>query len=325
VRRSGIRRRIEKCPGSHLEWVLTMEVAVGSELGIWQKQNNDAHLTECLAPSITFFGVADGFGVLGRGTPTATLALASVRDYLRRRQRVGAFGRGASPSNLRALLLGALDHANARLYGQSGSHEDFVAGGTSVTTVLVVGHHAFVGHVGDARAYLLRFGRLEPLTSDDAMFTDVVTSAKAPFAPRSRARSLLWRSLGTQPKLEASIAHVELLPGDQLVLCTDGVHRCVSADELGEALVSGESPSDIVARLLLLTKMRGGLDNSTLIVGRDLLVSSPVQAAPVRPEARFRAAIAFAMLLFIAILLSYIVYRENTLPATNEMVSGERR
>ena len=66
-------------------------------------------------------------------------------------------------------MLAALDHANARLYSQSGSHEDFVGSGTSLTVVLVVGHHAFVGHVGDARAYLLRLGRLELLTADDAM------------------------------------------------------------------------------------------------------------------------------------------------------------
>jgi PPM family protein phosphatase len=302
-----------------------MEVAVGSELGIWQKQNNDAHLSECIAPNVTFFGVADGFGALGRGSPTAMLALTSVRDYLRRRQRLGAFGRNASPSNLRAVLLGALDHANGRLYGQSGSHEDFVAGGTSMTTVLVVGHHAFVGHVGDARAYLLRLGRLESLTADDAMFTDVLTSATTSLPSRARVRSLLWRSLGTQPKLEASIAHVELLAGDQLVLCTDGVHRYVSADEIGDALLSGESSSDVVARLLLLTKMRGGLDNGTLLVGRDLLAATPLAAVAVRSEARFRSTVALVMLMLAALLLAFFVYRESTEPLTTEMVSGDHR
>lgn len=302
-----------------------MEVAVGSELGIWQKQNNDAHMSECIAPNVTFFGVADGFGALGRGTPTAALALASVRDYLRRRQRLGAFGRNASPSNLRALLLGALDHANGRLYGQSGSHEDFVAGGTSMTAVLVVGHHAFVGHVGDARAYLLRLGRLESLTADDAMFTDVVASAKTSLPPRARTRSLLWRSLGTQPKLEASIAHVELLGGDQLVLCTDGVHRFVSPDEINEALLSGESSSDVVARLLLLTKVRGGLDNGTLIVGRDLLVGTPVQSNAVHSDGRVRATVALVMLMCAALLLAFFVYRDSAMPLTTETASGDRR
>ena len=89
------------------------------------------------------------------------MALGWVRDYLRRRQRLGAFSRHVSPSDLRSLLLGALDYANGRLYEQSGSHDDFVAGGTSLTAVLIAGHHALVAHVGDARAYLVRLGRLE--------------------------------------------------------------------------------------------------------------------------------------------------------------------
>jgi serine/threonine protein phosphatase PrpC len=291
-----------------------MDVAVGSELGIWQRHNDDAHVSESIASNVAFFGVADGFGALGRGVPTASLALGAVRDYVRRRQRLGAFGpRGPSPSHVRALLLSAMDYANTRLYAQSGSHEDFVAGGTSLTAVLLVGHHAFVGHVGDARAYLLRLGRLEPLTTDDAMSTDAVPSAKSSLVARPRARSLLWRSLGTQPKLEASIAHVELLAGDQLVLCTDGIHRCVTADEIGSALLDGESASDAVARLFALTKMRGNLDNATLLVGRDLLVPSMV--APVRPShvvASFRAFVTLVLLVCVAVILAVSVYKTGT-------------
>jgi PPM family protein phosphatase len=305
-----------------------MDVAVGSELGIWQRQNDDAHVSESIAPSVTFFGVADGFGALGRGVPTASLALGAVRDYIRRRQRLGAFGsRGPSPSNVRALLLSALDYANARLYAHSGSHEDFVAGGTSLTAVLIVGHHAFIGHVGDARAYLLRLGRIEPLTVDDAMFTDAVASAKSSLPARPRARSLLWRSLGTQSKLEASIAHVELLAGDQLVLCTDGIHRCVSSDEICEALIGSDSSSEVVTRLIGLTRVRGNLDNATLIVGRDLLVASSVAPARRRyATGTFRSVAALVMLVCAAIFLGFFVYRASTFdPSPTETSAPDHR
>lgn len=255
-----------------------MEVAVGTDLGIWQRRQSDAHVAECIAPGVSLLAVADGFGDVGRGSATATLALSTVREYLRRRQRVGSFGRNVSPSSLRAVLLAALDYANARLFAQGGSHEDFVGSGSSITTVLIVGAHAFVGHVGDARAYLMRLDRLELLTADDAMFADTaVTSAKTSLPAKPRSRGLLWRSLGTQAKLEASIAHVELVPGDQLVLCTDGVHRTIEDDEFSAALMDCDSASDVVARLLATAKSRGAVDNSTLVVGRDLLAP----AAPV--------------------------------------------
>jgi protein phosphatase len=276
-----------------------VEVAVGTELGIWQRRQSDAHLAECIAPNVTLFALADGFGEIGRGSPVAPLALATLRDYLRRRYRAGSFGRSASPSGLRAILLAALDHANARIYAQSGSHEDFVGSGTSLTAVMLVGHQALVGHVGDARAYLLRLGRLDMLTSDDAMFADAaVTSAKNLLPAKPRTRGLLWRSLGTQAKLEASIAHVELLAGDQLVLCTDGVHRCVDDDELAGALAESESSADAVARVLGTAKARGNVDNGTLIVGRELLVATaPALGIPAQGRGTVRALLCLALII----------------------------
>ena len=302
-----------------------MDVSVGSELGIWQRYNSDAHASESIAPNVTFLGVADGFGAMVGGASAAVLALGAVRDYVRRRQRLGAFGPRVSPSGVRSLLLGALDYANARLYAQSGSHEDFVAGGTSLTAVLLVGHHAFVGHVGDARAYLSRLGRLEPLTVDDAVFTDAVASAKSPLPSRPRPRSLLWRSLGTQAKLEASIADIELLAGDQLVLCTDGVHRCVSPAEMNEALAAGDSASEVAARLFTLARTRGNLDNATLIVGRELLVPTLFPASRTRSEGSFRSAVALFMLVCAAVFLGFFVYRASTFdPSTStETYAGE--
>ncbi len=274
-----------------------MEVAVGTELGIWQRRQSDAHIAECIAPNVTLFGIADGFGDLGRGSPIAPLALTTVRDYLRRRHRVGALGRHVSPSTLRGILLAALDHANGRLYAQSGSHEDFVGGGTSLTAVMIVGHHAFVAHVGDSRAYVQRLGRLDMLTADDAMFADAaVTSAKTSLAAKPRTRGVLWRSLGTQPKLEASIAHVELLAGDQLLLCTDGVHRCLDDEELCDALHISESAGEAVTRLLATARARGNVDNGTVILGRDLLVATVPALHAKRAAGPLRAAVALALL-----------------------------
>ncbi|HEY0798395.1 MAG TPA: protein phosphatase 2C domain-containing protein [Candidatus Baltobacteraceae bacterium] len=285
-----------------------MEIAVGSDLGIWQRHNNDAYLSELIAPGINFFGIADGFGTLGHGVPTAAVALETVRDYLRRRQRMGAGrGRATSPASVRALLLAALDHANARLFALGGSHEDYVGSGTSLTAVLVVGHHAFVGHVGDARAYLLRREHLESLTADDALFADVVASAKTSLPAKPRMQSVLWRSLGTQAKLEASIAHIELLAGDQLILCTDGVHRCLAPEEIGRALLESDSASEAVGRLLATTKTRGSLDNGTLIVGRDLLAAQSPPSNRATRLLSLRLMLGFFTLLMLALVMAMFV------------------
>ena len=281
-----------------------MEIAAGTEIGLRARHPTDAHLEECIAPNVTLLAIADGFGAIGR-VPTAQCALALVRDFLRRRHRLGAYGRNVSPSSLRAILLAALEHANVRLYEGGGSHEDRVGSGTSLTAVLVVGEHALVGHVGDARAYLMRGRSLEMLTVDDAMVVDTAVTSATRVVSRPRVRGVLWRTLGTQAKLEASVAHVDVRPGDQLVLCTDGVHRLLDDDELGDALVRADHCADAVARILATARARGSLDNGTLVVCRDLLRSAPV-ALRGTPRAGIRALVALGLL--VAALLSFGSY-----------------
>jgi len=283
-----------------------LEIAVGSNVGFWQVRQTDAHIAEVIAPGITLLALADGFGAADKGLPTAEVALATLRDYLRRR-RSFTLGSRQAPSHVQNLLLSALDLVNARLYAQSGSNDDFVGSGTSLTAVLIVNNHAFVGHAGDSRAYLMRLGGLELLTADDAVFTDAtVTSAKTSVHAKPRPRGLLWRSLGTQPKLEASISHLELMPGDRLLLCTDGVHRSLESDEVGDALEASNDPADSVTALLTLARDRGNADNGTLIVARELLV-----APPPSPRRRTRSdafGSAATVLLMVACILAVAFY-----------------
>lgn len=293
-----------------------MDVGFGTELGLLRGLSSDALVVDALAPGVTLLAVADGFGEIGRGNATAPLALATVREFVRRRQRVGAFDRNVSPSGVRTLLLSALDHANAKLYEQSGSHEDFVASGTSLTAVLVVGAHAFVGHVGDARAYLSRLGRLEMLTADDAIFADTaVTNTKMPAFTKPRSRGLLWRSLGTQAKLEASIAHIELLAGDRILLCTDGAHRCIDDREFCDAFVDDDCADDIVVRLLATMRARGNVDQGTIVFARDVLAASvPTRAsfiARLRPLRVALAIVTMCALLLGGVLAVRIGYTER--------------
>ena len=124
---------------------------------------------------------------------------------------------------------------------------------------------------------------------------------------------MLWRSLGTQHKLEVSIANVELLAGDELVLCTDGIHRRVDVDEIGEMLERSQTAGEAVARMLALAKGRGSVDNGTIVVGRELLASTPV--AP-RPDFfdRLRGTVTLVILAVVAISFAVYVYRFGLVP-----------
>jgi PPM family protein phosphatase len=251
-----------------------MEIAVGSELGISQHQRSaDACCSEALAPDVALLAVADGFGSFGRGT-VAESVVAMLREFFRRKIRSGSLAsrNNNMPLAMRRLMLAAFAHANNRIYAQSGSHDDFVAAGASLTAALVVGSQVYIGHVGEARAYLVREERLSVLTEDDAIAPEVGGGGKMTIGAGARLRSLLTRTLGTQPALEATVTNFELAADDRLILCTDGVHKTLSSDELEFAASSPGSSAEVVDRILALLKMRGNQDGGTIIVGADLTI-----------------------------------------------------
>jgi len=227
-----------------------MEIAVGSKPGTATRGLVDAHVAEMIGQGVVLLAVAEGFGLV-RGTGTPQVAVTTVRDALRRRVRPD--GRDA-----RASLMGALSAANARVYAHSGSNDDFVASGTSLSVALIVGDRAHIAHVGRTRAYLCREDALMPLTSDDALGGDGWTA------------NILTRTLGAQATLDATVSNVRLMRGDALVLATGAFHTTITEDEIAATLRSTDSSESVTQRLLEVGRLRGGNFAGTVIVGRAL-------------------------------------------------------
>lgn len=280
-----------------------MEIAVGTHPGAWQKHGGDAALAESLAPNVTLLAVADGFGSISRGISIAQSALFFVRDFLRRKARSGVFStRATSTAARRQLVLAALSYANSRLFSQSSSHDDYVAGGASVTAALLIDEHAFVGHVGTSRAYLLHNGALETVTRDDAFDVAPAESARSSAPAGLHVRPMVTRTLGTQPSLEASVIHIGVAAGDRLLLCTSGFHRRVAADELHQVLRNTEPAPEAVTTLLVAAKQRR-LERGSVVVAGDLATPlAATEAALPRPAPPGRTIRALAFTLVVVLL-----------------------
>jgi protein phosphatase len=226
--------------------------------------------------------VAHGFGRI-RERSSAAVAVQVVRDSVKRRVRT-------ERRDPRAALAAAFDAANARVYAHSGSTDDFVASGTSLTAALIVGDHAFVGHVGATRAYLGRDATLSQLTVDDAV--------------GNGSLRLLTRALGTQPTLEPALASLRLMHADALVLSSGAVHELLDQDEIADALRVSVSSEAATARLLAIAGIRGE-GAGTVIVGRALTESPRDRATVRRPPVRETALLLIVMLIatIVAILM----------------------
>jgi PPM family protein phosphatase len=250
-----------------------VEIAVGSKPSLRPHGNVDAHVAEVIAPGVVLLAVAEGFGCV-RGQAAPLVAALAIRDALRHRVRPD--GRDA-----RAALLSAFASANARVFAHSGSHDDFVASGSSISAALIVGDRAHIAHVGGTRACLCRDGALMPLTTDDELNGDGWISAWTTVPTEAVTGHLLTRTLGTQATLDATVTNVRLMHGDALVLATGGFHKAITDEEIVYALRATDSSESVTQRLLEAGTMRGANFGGTVIVGRALTEAAPpVDAGP---------------------------------------------
>jgi len=141
--------------------------------------------------------------------------------------------------------------------------------GTTITGALIVGSDAFVGHVGDSRAYLLHLGSLRQLTRDHTRAQDLVDAgevASVADVPRF-LRHVLTNCLGDHDReVTVDVHHVPLAGGDRLLLCTDGLTNLVGDEEIATILQRFSIPADACRALVDAALDRGGKDNVTVVL-----------------------------------------------------------
>jgi len=138
-------------------------------------------------------------------------------------------------------------------------------GSASLSAVIVAGHHATVASVGLCRAYLLRDGAVRRLTTDHSVAAERVRSGRlsAAEALRSSLRFRVARTVGGSHELDVDLAEVALSSGDQLLLCTDGLHATVADDLIARALGRDDDPEAGLRRLLAVS--HDGDDRSVVV------------------------------------------------------------
>ncbi|MEZ4217983.1 MAG: Stp1/IreP family PP2C-type Ser/Thr phosphatase [Myxococcota bacterium] len=201
--------------------------------------------------------LADGMGGHAGGATASHLVVETVGAEFARSE--------APPPQLLEDALRAANEAVQRAADADPSLRGM--GATSVALLLAANGGAFVAHVGDSRAYRLRAGRLEALTEDHSVVAELVRRglldpADAAHHPR---RNEILRSVGVEPKVLVDVRAVDTVPGDRLLLCSDGLCGCVDDDAIAPALAAG-SPAQAARALVALANANGGPDNVTVQV-----------------------------------------------------------
>lgn len=201
------------------------------------------------------FAVADGVGGQDQGEVASRVAIETITAGFR--QSVAA---EAHPSLLQRLV----QAANLQVYetGRAASPGG-VAMATTVVACALRYDRAAIAHVGDSRCYLVRRGHASLLTRDHTVVNDQVRlgilSSKE--AAESERRHLLSRSLGADMFVGVETSDHQVLPGDLLVLCSDGLHGAVQNDEIGSLVARASDLAGAAERLVALANERDGSDN----------------------------------------------------------------
>ena len=124
-----------------------------------------------------------------------------------------------------------------------------------------------LAHVGDSRAYLLRGGQLDQITTDHTVVAEMVArgSITADEAAVHHSRHLLTRVLG-MPDIAIDNHEVALLPGDRVMLCSDGLTGMVPDDRIADLLRAAADATEGAWSLVEAANAAGGLDNTTVAV-----------------------------------------------------------
>ena len=222
------------------------------------REENQDNVRGASIPLGDLFLVADGIGGYQGGATASRMVVDGFHNQLASRPA------GYSPEQA---LHEACTYTNASIYnaGQAGDPSLQRMGSTVVMALIQAStQSAWIGHVGDSRAYLIRNGEMIKLTSDHSavqalLSRNLITEEEARNHPDS---SVLTRSLGHRPEVEMEVDRVSLQMGDALLLCSDGLWGYVAEDDIAAVVIDASLSVQTIANTLLHQALAaGGHDN----------------------------------------------------------------
>ena len=243
--------------------MLDLEFAELSHDGMVRDHNEDrvGHVLPQSAAQVQsqgwIFVLADGVGGHDDGEQASELAVETVLEGFRK------IPKGVMHVSLLPKLV---QEANIAVYDKGHAKSGEATSNSMATTIVVVAlrfDSAVISHVGDSRCYLFRAGNLASLTRDHTMAGEqerlgLITKAEA---ATGENRHVLTRSLGLELFVAADTLTVNVIPGDVLLLCSDGLHGMVDDEDIEEILTRNESLELAAKALIDAANEAGGHDN----------------------------------------------------------------
>jgi serine/threonine protein phosphatase PrpC len=224
---------------------------------------NISSVQQGLSQPVGLFVIADGMGGHARGDLASSLTVQTILQ--KATSELTSFNKFSKEEYI-SWLKQTVQAANQAVYGAR-KKEDSDMGSTLVCAFLI-GNHAYLAHLGDSRVYLLRDKSIHQLSIDHSLVQQLVSNGQiSPDEARLHPqRNVILRCLGEKPKVEVDVYTQDLMPGDRLLLCSDGLSGML--DDRQIQIITQQSPSPQIACDYLVdsANLAGGFDNISIIL-----------------------------------------------------------
>jgi PPM family protein phosphatase len=229
-----------------------------SDMGLKRSNNEDVFV---LRPELGLYAVADGMGGAASGEVASRIFAETALEVFAEKRRI-------SEDEILERVQQAFRLANERILSKAREDSRFQGMGCTAELVTFYNQNYVLGHVGDSRTYLARQGQLKQLTLDHSLVQDQVDRGliTAEEARRHSLRNVILRAVGVNEILAVDLIRGKTLPGDLLLLCSDGLTDMLDDDVIQGLLSRPLSVSQKVERLIESAKSAGGRDNITAVL-----------------------------------------------------------
>jgi serine/threonine protein phosphatase PrpC len=242
-----------------------------TDVGKVRDHNEDNFLVD---KKLGLFIVADGMGGHAAGEVASAMAVRAVHEEIKREKEMlddyvnkSTGASRVTPKDIVALLESAVLRACSKIHEEAMADAAKRGMGTTLSALLVLGAQGFIGHVGDSRIYLLRSGHVQQVTEDHTVYNELIKRGKLSKEQIEKVaqKNAITRAVGVYERVEVDTLVIEVIPGDTLMLASDGLHGYLeSADELTAPLSATNDAG--VKSLIQLANDRGGKDNITSVI-----------------------------------------------------------
>lgn len=238
-----------------------------SDKGLARTHNEDSFYAD---KDLGLLVVADGLGGHSAGEVASRMAVEALSGYIRKSYAgsgalIGPIDSGRSDASNR--LVSGIRFANQVVCEAAENNPAWKGMGTTIVAALADGGRLSIAHAGDSRAYLVRSGTISQLTDDHSVVAERVRKGlmSRVEAEGSRIRNLITRALGDDEALEADVTEIDIMDGDRLLLCSDGLNTMVADEEVLMIIASDNAPESACTRLVEVANNNGGSDNITVV------------------------------------------------------------